>query len=119
MTERTTRVQRVESEMLQILSLYLQHKLGEPLPSFATITAIEAHPNLRHARVYFRLVGTEKDVETTQKILDSRKSLFQKEIARELKVKFTPVLQFEYGTAQGDQVDELLAGLHRPWTYED
>lgn len=118
MTDRTTRVQRIESEMLQILSLFLLQKLGEPLPCLTSITAVEAHPNLRHARVYFRLVGSGPDFETTKNILEKRRPMFQKEIARELKVKFTPVLQFEYGASQGDQVDELLANLHRPWKYE-
>jgi ribosome-binding factor A len=112
MTARTTRVKRVESEILQILSLFLQHKLGEPLPCFASITAVEAHPNLRHARVYFRLVGSGRQFEETKNILEARRLLFQKEIAKELKVKFTPVLKFEFGASQGGEVDELLADLH-------
>jgi ribosome-binding factor A len=119
MTERSTRVQRVESEMLEILSLFLHQKLGEPLPCLTSITAVEAHPNLRHARVYFRLVGSSKDFEISKNILEKRRPLFQKEIARNLKVKFTPVLQFEFGASQGDEVDELLANLRRPWKYED
>lgn len=119
MTDRSMRVQRIESEMLQILSLFLQHKLGEPLPCHVSITAVETHPNLRHARVFFRLNGSGPAFEATKNILEQRRVLFQKEIARELKVKFTPVLKFEFGASEGGEIDELLANLHRPWSYED
>lgn len=115
MSARGTRVQRIESEMLQILSLHLQQRMGEPLPCYASITAVETGADLRNAKVYFRLVGEGEAIAEAKKILDAERSKFQKDIAKELKVKFCPVLHFEYGVAAGhDPVDELLQNLRKP-----
>lgn len=115
MTDRSNRVQRVERELLETLAQFLQHGLNEPLPCFATVTAVEVSPNLRHARVFFRLVGEEKHVNQAQAILEKDRHLFQKHIAREVKMKFIPVLRFIFGFSdKHDEVDLLLENLKRP-----
>ncbi len=122
MSERSTRVQRVESEMLQILSLHLQN-LGAPLPCYASITAIEAQGDLRTARVYFRLVGDQSAVDEGKKLLTHERGTFQRRIAKELKTKFCPVLKFEYGVApvnpDEDHIERLLENLRQPKRFED
>jgi len=113
MLNRSTRVQRVESEILQILSHHLQHM--PPLPCYASITAVEANPDLRHARVYFRLVGQGEPVEVAQSLLTAERSKFQHQVAKQLKTKFCPVLKFEFGVAPaGDEIDNLLENMRRP-----
>lgn len=116
---RSTRVQRVESEMLEILTHYLLHEMA-PLPGYASITAIEAQGDLRNAKVYFRLVGNPETVSEMEKILLTERPGFQKKIARELNIKFCPVLRFEFGVAPngGDEIDRLLENLRRPHRFE-
>jgi len=115
MSDRSNRVQRVERELLETLAQFLQHGLNEPLPCFAAVTAVEVSPNLRHARVFFRLVGEKKHIDATEAILEKDRHLFQKEIVREVKMKFVPVLRFVYGHAdKHDEVDQLLENLKRP-----
>ncbi len=115
MTDRSNRVQRVERELLETLSQFLLHGLNEPLPCFASLTAVEVNPNLRHAKVFFRLVGEMKHVEQTQALLEQARHAFQREVARELKMKFVPVLRFEFGKSERhDEVDLLLENLKRP-----
>ncbi len=109
--------------MLHILSHHLHQNLGAPLPCYAAITAIEAQGDLRTARVYFRLVGELPAVETAKKVLTNERGNFQKQIAKELKTKFCPVLKFEYGVApvdpEADHIDRLLENLRRPKRFED
>ena len=90
--DRSTRVQRVERELLEVLSHFLLHGLGEPLPCYSSITAVEVSPDLRYARVFFRLVGKEnmtrkaeetlarwwKRLQRAAKVIDKQ----QKQIAR-------------------------------------
>ncbi len=114
-TSPSPRVKRIESEILQILSRHLLHGMKQPLPCYASITAVEVKPDLRSARVFFRLVGSVNPVNEAKEILASERSLFQKELARELKTKFCPVLKFEFGVApQLDEIDKLLENLRRP-----
>jgi ribosome-binding factor A len=115
MTVRSNRVQRVERELLETLAQFLQHGLNEPLPCFASVTAVEVSPNLRHARVFFRLVGEKKHVAEAEALLEKDRHLFQKEVAREVKMKFVPVLRFIFGHSEKhDDVDRLLENLKRP-----
>ncbi len=109
------RVQRVERELLETLSHHLLHSLGGALPCFASITAVEVTPNLRHAKVFFRLVGTDSEVKATTAMLEKERSHFQREAAGRLKdSKFTPVLRFEFGSVpQLDEVDQLFENLRR------
>jgi ribosome-binding factor A len=105
---------RVERELFQVLNAYLVQAFGTSLPSLVSITAVEVHPGLKNAKVYFRLVGEPEACEQTQDHLDLERSRFQKEVAAKLATKFCPVLKFEYGIAkQIDEIDALLGSLHR------
>ena len=112
---RNKRVQRVERELFETLSHYLLHGLSQPLPCFASVTAVDINPNLRHAKVFFRLIGDKKQVEEGQAILLEERSGFQREVARNMQSKFCPVLRFEFGTAdKRDEIDELFDNLRKP-----
>ncbi len=115
MSESNKRVQRVERELLEALSQFLLHGVAETLPCFTSITAVVVNPNLRHARVFFRMVGEPEAAAVTQKILEKERSAFQREVALLMKnAKFTPVLSFEFGVVpQLSEIDALLENLHR------
>ncbi len=109
------RVARVQSEILQILAEHLQHGLKQPLPCYASITAVEVQGDLRTAKVFFRLVGSTGPVNEAQNILLSERGQFQKQVAETLNTKFCPVLRFEFGVAPHmDDIDKMLANLRRP-----
>lgn len=115
MSGQSTRVSRVERELFEILSNFLLHSVGASLPTYASVTAVDVTPDLRSARVFFRLVGEAKLVEDTKQILSRERGLFQKQIARELKMKFCPVLRFEYGVAPHlDDIDRMFEDLRKP-----
>jgi ribosome-binding factor A len=108
------RVQRVQRELFETLSHFLQHRLPTPLPCHAAISAVDVSPDLRQARVHFRLVGGDDDVHDAQQVLQSERPSFQKHVAHELQLKFTPVLRFEFGVApQLDEIDALFEKLNR------
>lgn len=114
-SNRSVRVSRVEKELFETLSHFLLHELPEPLPCYASITAVDVTPDLRSARVFFRLVGEAAHVKEAQEVLTAERPRFQKHVAREVKMKFCPVLRFEYGVAPHmDEVDQLLENLRKP-----
>lgn len=115
MSSRPTRVQRVERELFQLLSEFMAYEMAEPLACFATISAVEVSSDLRHARVFFRLVGSDEATSAGEKTLSGLRPLFQKQVARGLKLKFCPVLRFEFGKkAEADEIDVLFENLHKP-----
>jgi ribosome-binding factor A len=117
---RSTRVQKVERELFQSLSNFLLHELSTPIPCYASITAIEVTSDLRHARVFFRLVGKEKITREAEEVLAGLRGAFQKHVAQSLKMKFCPVLKFEFGkVAQQDEIDVMLENLRKPKRFDD
>lgn len=121
MEARGTRVARFESEMLQVLSSHLQNEMSRPLPCFASFTSVEAHANLRHARVFVRLVGNAEEAGEAEKILLNERARFQKTLAREIPTRFCPVLRFEFGlaTAEESEIDRLIRQMRKTPSIED
>lgn len=118
--EKSTRVQRVESELFALLSQFLLHELSAPLPGYASITAVEVSPDLRHARVFFRLVGKDSITRRCEEELAGLRGVFQKHVAKNLKLKFCPVLKFEFGRVeQQDDIDLLLEKMRKPRSFGD
>lgn len=119
-SDKFTRSQRVQRELFETLSHFLQHGLNTPLPCYVSITAVEVSPDLRYARVFFRLVGKDSLTRQGEEVLAGLRGVFQKHVATHLKTKFCPVLKFEFGkAAQQDDIDVLLEKLRKPKSYDD
>ncbi len=118
--DKSTRVQRVERELLESLAQFLLHELTTPLPCYASITAVEVSPDLRYARVFFRLVGKEGATRRAEEELAGLRGVFQKHVAKNVKMKFCPVLKFEFGkVTERDEIDVLLENMRKPKQFGD
>jgi len=113
MTE-SHRVSRVERELFQLVSEFLQHHVPDVLPSFASVTAAEVSPDLKHAKIFFRLVGDQETCLETEGLLTDYRRDFQNHVAKNLKTKFCPVLRFVFGRVEAlDPIDEMLMNLKK------
>ena len=87
--------------------------LKDPRIGFVTVTAVRATPDLRQATVYVSVLGSERKRERTLEGLHSAHALLQARLNRELRLKRTPQLRFEYdqtveeGVRLSRLIDEL------------
>ena len=104
------RMRRVNEAVREVLSGRLAEGLKDPRIGFVTVTAVETSPDLRHARVFVSVLGDEADRDRTLAGLTSSHGLLQAEIARELRMKRTPTLEFVYDDSidRGMRITELL-----------
>ena len=108
----TDRMRRVNESVRQVLSEAIG-QLKDPRIGFVTITGVETSPDLRHARVYVSVLGAERKRIQTIDRLQAAHSLLQAQLARELRMKRTPQLAFEYdpsverGVRMTKLIDEL------------
>ncbi len=78
-----------------------------------TVTCVETSPDLRHARVFISVLGSDKKRELTLRGLDAAHGLLQARLAQQLRMKRTPQLAFEYdpsverGVRMTKLIDEL------------
>jgi ribosome-binding factor A len=108
------RMRRVDESLRQVLSEALL-ELKDPRIGFVTITGVATSPDLRQARVYVSVLGSERRRERTLAGLAAAHGVLQARIARELRLKRTPQLTFEYdpsverGVRMTKLIDELSA----------
>jgi ribosome-binding factor A len=103
-------MRRVNTAVRVVLSARLAEGLKDPRIGFVTVTAVEITPDLRHARVFVSVLGSEQERRETLAGLDSAHGLLQGAIARELRMKRTPTLEFVYDDSidRGMRITELL-----------
>ena len=88
-------MRRVNEALKEVLSEGIG-ELKDPRIGFVTITAVETSADLRHARVFVSVLGSERKRERTLAGLTAAHGVLQSRIAQELRMKRTPQLAFEY-----------------------
>ena len=87
--------------------------LKDPRIGFVTITGVDAATGFAHATVYVSVFGSESEQQRTLEGLEAAKGILQARVGRELRLRRTPVLSFEYdpaverGVRLGQMIDEL------------
>jgi len=104
----TARMRRVDQAMRQVLGDAIAQELKDPRIGFVTVTDVKTSQDLRHARVYVSVLGTDEEQEATLDGLRSAHGVLQGQVARELRLKRTPELEFEL-----DHTAERAARLER------
>ena len=108
----TERMRRVNESVRQVLAEALP-ELKDPRIGLVTVTGVGTAPDLRHAVVYVSVLGSEKKRASTLRGLEAAHGLLQSRLARELRLKRTPQLTFEYdpsverGVRMSRLIDEL------------
>jgi ribosome-binding factor A len=70
--------------------------LKDPRIGFVTVTGVRATKDLNQATVWVSVLGTEEERERTLEGLRAAHGVLQGHVARELGLRRTPVLSFEY-----------------------
>jgi len=110
MTERMRRV----NESVRAVVADAVSDLKDPRIGLVTITAVEITADLRQGRVFVSVLGSERKRRATLAGLQSAHGFLQGRIARELDLKRTPQLSFEYdptverGVRMTKLIDELV-----------
>ena len=109
------RAERVASEIQRVIGQVLVRDIRDPRAALANVTRVTVTPDLRHARIYFALLSTEKaeSGETTEALTRAAPYL-RRRLARDLGMRFTPDLEFFYDEQLEDarKIDSLLRSLH-------
>ncbi|HNF83429.1 MAG TPA: 30S ribosome-binding factor RbfA [Solirubrobacterales bacterium] len=105
------RMRRVNEVLRQVISDAITNDLSDPRLEMATVTSVDTTPDLRHAKVYFTVLGDDAAKADALKGLGSAHSLLQGKVAAETRMKHTPALAFEYDESieSGMRIDALLA----------
>jgi ribosome-binding factor A len=105
-------MRRVNEAVREVVSEGV-NELKDPRIGFVTVTGVETSPDLRHARVFVSVLGSDARRKKTLVGLAAAHGVLQARLARELRMKRTPQLAFEYdptverGVRMTQLIDEL------------
>jgi ribosome-binding factor A len=105
-------MRRVNAAVREVLSEAVG-ELKDPRIGFVTVTGVKTTADLQQAVVFVSVLGSERKREKTIEGLQAAHGILQGRIARELRLKRTPQLTFEYdpsverGVRMTQLIDEL------------
>ena len=104
------RMRRVNEALKEVVSARLAGGLKDPRVGFVTVTSVDTSPDLRHARVYYSVLGDDAAREEAVAGLRSSRGFLQAQIGSELTLKRTPTLEFVYDESidRGMRITQLL-----------
>jgi ribosome-binding factor A len=105
-----SRASRVADLVLREIADLVMKKLKDPRVQGITVTGVDVSRDLRHARVYFSLIGDETEILRAQAGLDSAKGFIKREIGFRLDLKHVPDLVFRHDPSleEGRRMEKLL-----------
>ena len=108
------RMRRVNEEVREVLALEIQ-RLKDPRLGFVTVTGVKVTSDLRRARVFYTVLGEERDHKGTAAALRSARSRLRSQLGHQIRIKATPELEFEEdgGLDQSRRIEEIIEELHR------
>ena len=103
-------MRRVNEVIREVLAAAIATELKDPRIGFVTVTDVDTSPDLRAARVYVSVLGSESERDSALEGLRSAHGFLQGKLASEMRLKRTPTLTFHYDESieRGVRLSELL-----------
>ena len=107
------RADRVAGQVQKIISDLLRRSIRDPRLASTTITSVNMTADLRIAKVYYTSEEGGDNAKAAGEGFQSAIGFLKRQMARELKLKYMPELQFYYDESidYGQHIDQLLNKL--------
>ncbi len=105
------RPERVGQEIqAAVAEMLTRGDIHDPRIGYITITGVKVSPDLRVARIYYSMIGTEEEKARTQEGLDAAKGYVRREVTSKVKLRVSPEVFFTFDGSleEGDKIERLL-----------
>ena len=105
------RPERVAQEIqAAVADLLLRGMLRNPRIGFITITGVKVTPDLRNARVFWSMIGTDAQKKDCGDGLSKARGFVRREVTKRVKLRVSPEISFSFdeSVGEGDKIDRLL-----------
>lgn len=104
------RQEQLGEEIAHELSDVIRSRMQDPRIGFASVTGVQLSADLRHAKVFISVLGSEEEQTATMRALQHGNGFMRHELAQRLNIRYTPELSFKLdeSIAQGARILELL-----------
>lgn len=88
------RADRVADLVRAAVAELILREVKDPRIGLVTLTAVEMSDDLRHARVFFSVVGDEESRRRSLRGLESAAGFIRREVGRRLQLRYAPEILF-------------------------
>ncbi len=106
------RIDRISEEVKRELSDIIQNHIKDPrLPPFVSVTGVRVTKDLKHAKSFVSVLGTDEQKQGALKALQSASGYIRHEIGQRVKLRFTPEFHFHLDDSieHGMHISKLIA----------
>lgn len=112
------RSDRVADLLKREIAELIFRRVKDPRVANVTISGVDVSDDLKHARVFFCIMGGMADEEAKKNAsvgLEKAKGFIRQELGKRLSLRYIPQLRFDYDISfeYGDKIDRLLKELHK------
>lgn len=115
MKKNSIKYSRMNGEVQREISRIISREIKDPrIHEMTSIVSVDVTPDLKYAKVFASVLGSEEDKENTKKGLLSAAPHIRSLLAKSLNLRNTPELKFiiddsiEYGVNMSKKIDDLM-----------
>lgn len=109
------RIDKLNSLLKEVIAEVIRRDVHHPLLNqFVTVSRVDISKDLRHAKVYVSLYGTETDKKNTLQALESAAGFIAVTASKKVVMRFFPALTFRIDDSVDKhmRIEELLKEIH-------
>jgi ribosome-binding factor A len=112
--QQSRRPQRLALQIQHEVSMMIFRDLKDRRIGFVTVTGVQMSPDLRHAKIFISLMGSEEKKKESLTALNHATGWIRHELGQRIRTKFLPDLVFLTDTSQdyGEHIDKLIDEIH-------
>ena len=110
-----SRTQRVSGHIQKTLTDILKKEIKDPRIGMVTITRVKLTNDLRIARIYFSLFGSQKSVEEALAGFKSARGFLKKSLASRLGLRYMPNIEFYHDDSfeYASHIEDILRSIKK------
>jgi ribosome-binding factor A len=108
---------RVAEEIHHELGIMIAGELKDPrIEGLVTVTEVRVAPDMKHARVYVSITGSEAEQKSTLSGLAAAVGYMRRELAVRIQLRRVPEIHFvlDHSEEYGQRIEELLRQAKKP-----
>lgn len=105
------RIDRISEEVKKVVSDIIRNDLNDPrIATLCSVVAAEVTPDLRYAKIFISVLGSDEEKQSTMKGLTSAAGFIRRELGRTIDLRYSPEVIFELDKSieHGAYINKLL-----------
>jgi ribosome-binding factor A len=90
------RMDRISEEVKRVVSEIIRNSIKDPrVSSLSSVMEAQVTPDLKYAKIYVSVLGSEEERESTIKGLNNAAGFIRRELGNNMKLRYSPEIVFE------------------------